>query len=217
MAFGRSSRRCTRSVRKPFGPVSGRAMLVQWVALAGLLVITILVATRDRSFEPRHSHQDSQGALVGFARVIDGDTLYVAGIKVRLDGIDAVEAKQTCTRGGQRWSCGQSATRQLVGLIAGQQVTCTANGHDRYSRALAFCSAGARELNREMVRSGLALASGAFQSEEWEARLGGRGVWSGDFEHPREWRRRHERAAAPDCGADSRTLRVCPQPRWRPG
>jgi endonuclease YncB( thermonuclease family) len=123
--------------------------------------------------------------------VIDGDTLYIAGIKVRLDGIDAFEAQQICGRGGQGWSCGQSAAHRLVDLIGGQQVTCTANGQDRYFRALGFCTAGGKELNREMVRSGLALASGAFQLEEWQARAGGRGAWSGHFEHPREWRRRH--------------------------
>ena len=191
MRFGGSSRRYNRFVRKPLGPVSGRAVLAQWVALAGLLVITILVAKRDGALGPPLSHRDPQEALAGFARAIDGDTLYIAGIKIRLDGIDAVEAQQTCTRGGQRWSCGQSATHQLVGLIAGQQVACTANGRDRYSRTLAFCSAGAKELNREMVRSGFALAAGAFHLEEWEARVRGRGVWSGNFEHPREWRLRH--------------------------
>ena len=200
MRFGGSPRWHTRSVRKvhrgsarasPFGPVSRHAVLVQWLMLAGLLVVTILSARRDHAAGPRPSPGDSPGPLVGFARVIDGDTLYIAGVKVRLDGIDAFEAQQTCTRGGQRWSCGSSATHHLVGLIAGQQVACTANGRDRYSRTLAFCSAGGKELNREIVRSGLALASGAFQLEEWQARAGGRGVWSGDFEHPREWRRRH--------------------------
>jgi endonuclease YncB( thermonuclease family) len=41
----------------------------------------------------------------GQARVIDGDTLVIAGQHIRLDGIDAPETKQVCKRDGDR-RCG---------------------------------------------------------------------------------------------------------------
>ena len=35
--------------------------------------------------------------LIGQPRIIDGDTIELAGKKIRLHGIDAPEAKQRCT------------------------------------------------------------------------------------------------------------------------
>jgi endonuclease YncB( thermonuclease family) len=39
-----------------------------------------------------------QNALTGSVRVIDGDTIEIAGRHVRLEGIDAPETAQTCGR-----------------------------------------------------------------------------------------------------------------------
>ena len=62
------------------------------------------------------------GALSGPARVVDGDTLDMGGVRVRLHGIDAPEIAQSCRAGGQRWSCGREATRALAGRIGGNPV-----------------------------------------------------------------------------------------------
>ena len=200
MPFRSPPRRCPQpSGRGPgyrrSGVCSRRGVIAQWGLLTGQLVVTILVGHREN---PQIRRPRPHEALAGHARVIDGDTLVIGGTKVRLDGIDAPESQQTCTRGKQPWPCGVAATSRLVELIGGQQVVCEGVGQDRYHRRLAFCSAGTRELNREMVRSGLAVASGRFGAEELDARRGARGVWSGAFEHPSAWRRRHERAAAPE-------------------
>jgi hypothetical protein len=46
-------------------------------------------------------------AVAGVARVIDGDTLEVAGERLRLFGVDAPESKQLCTaRSGKQYACG---------------------------------------------------------------------------------------------------------------
>lgn len=40
---------------------------------------------------------DTQPRIVGEARVVDGDTIVVAGLHIRLEGIDAPESGQTCS------------------------------------------------------------------------------------------------------------------------
>jgi endonuclease YncB( thermonuclease family) len=48
-------------------------------------------------------------SVVGVAKVIDGDTLEVAGTRLRLFGVDAPESKQLCTaRSGKGYACGVS-------------------------------------------------------------------------------------------------------------
>jgi endonuclease YncB( thermonuclease family) len=59
--------------------------------------------------------------ISGVPRVIDGDTLAIGSIKVRLEGIDAPETDQVCfnAKGAHR-TCGIDARDQLVGHIAGR-------------------------------------------------------------------------------------------------
>ena len=52
-------------------------------------------------------------------------------------------------------------------------------------------SVGGRDVNRELVRSGAAIASGDYEAEEREARSQRRGVWATRFEQPADWRARH--------------------------
>ena len=68
---------------------------------------------------------DAGDAVAGPARVIDGDTLSIGDVRIRLEGIDAPEAGQTCkSRSGVSWPCGSAATAALERLIAGWPVRC---------------------------------------------------------------------------------------------
>ena len=130
-------------------------------------------------------HQDdAQGDIVGLARIVDGDTLVVSETRIRLEGIDAPEAGQTC---GRRlagwWACGTEATAALASLIEGKPVRCLQRGRDKYGRALATCFLGAQDVNAWMVQHGHAWAfvrySTTYVREEAEARAALRGVWQG--------------------------------------
>ncbi|WP_205961991.1 thermonuclease family protein [Paracoccus aestuarii] len=130
----------------------------------------------------------------GSVRVLDGDTLDVAGTRVRLFGIDAPETAQTCTRGGRQWNCGAEATQALATQIGGQDVTCEERDIDRYGRVVGICHAGTRDLNAWMVRNGWAVAyrrygGDIYDADEIVARVAQRGVWSGSFVMPWDWRR----------------------------
>jgi hypothetical protein len=88
----------------------------------------------------------------GVASVIDGDTIEIHGRRIRLEGIDAPERKQTCIRDGVPERCGQRAAFHLSDRIDGLVVSCEPTGTDRYERTLAICSAGGEDLNAMMVR-----------------------------------------------------------------
>ena len=97
--------------------------------------------------------------ITGKPRVIDGDTIEIAGERIRLNGIDTPEANQTCLDGnGKRWRCGQEATYALLFLVGKHWITCKGNERDKYDRLIAVCFAGPFDLNAEMVRQGWALA-----------------------------------------------------------
>jgi endonuclease YncB( thermonuclease family) len=131
--------------------------------------------------------------IEGEAHAIDGDSLTIGGVEMRLKGIDAPEGRQTCLRGGGSWACGEEARRHLMRLAAMGRLSCTDHGADQHGRRLATCFADGVNLNEAMVRDGYAVAYGAYETAEAEARAAKRGLWSGTFERPRAWRDRHPR------------------------
>ena len=139
--------------------------------------------------------------LAGSPRVVDGDTLDLGGRRIRLLGMDAPETAQTCERGGNVYRCGEEASAALREMIGGP-VACRTTGHDRYRRDLATCSSEGRDLGREMVRLGFAVAFGRYEAEEADARSAARGLWAGTFVRPAEWRRQH--ASGPIATTDVR-------------
>jgi len=138
--------------------------------------------------------------IVGKAWVIDGDTIHVARMRIRLLGIDAPESDQTCgDAAGKRWYCGHAATHALIRHLAGHRLRCAASGFDRYRRALAVCTLpDGSDLNAWLVQEGWALAyhSSLYRNQEAEARAAKRGIWIGSFIPPWEWRHRHRHATA---------------------
>jgi endonuclease YncB( thermonuclease family) len=131
--------------------------------------------------------------IMGRAWVVDGDSIRIGGVSIRLDGIDAPEWDQTCGDGkGQTWRCGLMASRQLRDQVRGREISCRPRAHDRYGRTLATCSlSNGTNLNGWLVRQGWAVATGfssIYGAEEAEAKSERRGIWSGSFMFPWEWR-----------------------------
>ncbi|MGE0742671.1 MAG: thermonuclease family protein [Hyphomonadaceae bacterium] len=100
--------------------------------------------------------------------VVDGDSIIIDGVQIRLRGIDAPELGQTCRfRTGAPARCGEEAQRFLVSLVRGNQVSCTVpEGRDveRYLEAQVYanCDLTTRtgevlNLSAEMIEAGHAI------------------------------------------------------------
>lgn len=131
----------------------------------------------------------------GRARAVDGDSLNLAGRRVRLYGIDAPELRQTCQNAGVTVQCGQRAQAKLKSLVSGKHVECQNLGFDRYDRTLARCRTGQTDLAAAMVRAGWAIAYGGYGEEERTARRAKSGIWAGEFIEPADWRALNGQAA----------------------
>ena len=128
--------------------------------------------------------------LAGKATASDGDSFRLGGERVRLLGIDAPELDQTCTRDEMSWACGNEARALMRDLLRGE-IDCRPDDRDKYGRVLAYCTSDGEDIGAAMVVAGLALARGDYLAEERAARAAGKGVWSGTFEAPEDWRSNH--------------------------
>lgn len=133
--------------------------------------------------------------ISGSASAIDGDSLDMAGISIRLHGVDAPEYRQSCERGGQSWACGREAADRLRSLVRGAHLRCEQHDIDRHGRIVAVCRAVNIDLGGEMIDAGLAVAlpqySDRYAVREARARAARLGIWGAQFQMPADYRAAH--------------------------
>lgn len=151
----------------------GGVFLSRWSRVFVLAVVVVFASAAQAECRPRESFR---------ARVVavhDGDTVTVLRgreqVRVRLWGIDAPER-------GQPFS--NRASRELADMVFRRTVTVVVMDTDTYGRTVARLYVANLDVNREMVRRGMAwwytyFARGArdLAVAEAEARAAGRGLW----------------------------------------
>jgi len=106
--------------------------------------------------------------------VVDGDTFWLAGEKIRIADINAPETHQAgCPA---ELALGNRATRRLIELLNAGPFTLETEGRavDRYGRSLRVVRRNGQSLGAELVREGLAEPWRGRRSD-WCALLASRG------------------------------------------
>ena len=144
--------------------------------------------------------------------IIDGDTVKFDGTRYRLSGIDAPENGQPATDArGRPFDAGDAATNALASFLNVMQdrgwkahIVWRDGDVDRYRRQLAHIELTHRDgstldVCAWMVAEGWAVAEYGVQYRDLEndARRHRRGLWAGDFERPKDWRRAQRVHSAP--------------------
>lgn len=87
--------------------------------------------------------------IIGRATVIDGDTIEIAGERIRFNGIDAPESWQRCATAARvEYRCGKASAEALDAFLAfsrpcGRTVRRLMDGAQRMGAGLALISPGA--------------------------------------------------------------------------
>ena len=192
-------------------------------SLLSLLVIAFSPVAGTRAAAPRAPQLPAavDAVIEGPARIVDGDSIKLAGLSIRMHGIDAPEMAQACKAAGpigafkglvsDTWRCGLEARRALTELIGTSNVTCVPTTLDRYGRTVARCrvdgKAGPVDLGAEMVRQGMAWAFVRYSTDyveiEKEARAAHRGIWQAETQtawdfRAAKWQQAEVVSSAPD-------------------
>ncbi|OYR13319.1 thermonuclease family protein [Brucella grignonensis] len=155
--------------------------------------LSIFVAAALAASAPAHA----ETIISGSVRVLDGDTVAMGVVRIRLHGIDAPEDGQTCQlTDGTEWDCGKAATDRLVEVIADRSLECSPVDRDRYGRIVADCFAEGINIGEALVRSGLAWAYRRYSLDyvpsETAAKAARRGVWQSPSIAPWDWRKQRD-------------------------
>ena len=134
--------------------------------------------------------------FAGFAGpivVIDGDTIDVGDVRVRIHGIDAPEQDQSClSEQGIEWACGAWITDQVRTRFEGETAHCIRVEIDKYGRVVATCVVMGDDLGQVLVSGGFAFAyrkySMAYDLDERGAAKNDRGVHSSRVQNPSQFR-----------------------------
>ena len=141
----------------------------------------------------------AERTIAGEAQVLDGDSLVVGGVRIRILDVDAPESGQFCfAKSGpvdqSAWHCGRQAARALSDAIGDQEVSCDVTGQGIRKAWLARCSVAGQDLAQWLAANGWAVPAPdckceVVRSASDQARVEGIGIWSSAFTMPWDWRK----------------------------
>ena len=130
--------------------------------------------------------------IKGKAKVVNSDYIKIDKQTIILFGVEAMERPQKCYINNELWPCWESGVRKLEEIVDLGETVCFVKGKAKMNRVFAICETQNIELNRELIRSGLALArikqSDLYIDDQRYAKENNLGIWRGKFIEPWKWR-----------------------------
>lgn len=99
---------------------------------------------------------DKCGSEKRITCVVDGDTIWFKGEKIRMMGYDTPEPTTNICGGQKEKRLAALASNRLVELLNENQFTIERHGLDRYERTLAVVRIGGRDVGDILISEGLA-------------------------------------------------------------
>ena len=138
--------------------------------------------------------------IKGYPKVLSGSILSLEGIQIKLLGIDAPDPDQVCVNGlGENYNCGEMAAMWLQDWLDGKEVSCRIFSKIERGRATGSCFTDNNQYDVATVvtSAGWAIAytrtTDIYVPYEQQAIAARRGLWSGTFYKPWDWRQMKNR------------------------
>jgi len=109
-----------------------------------LIIILPLAVIALGIFQASRAGGQVEGVI---SRVLDGDTLFVGAVNIRLQGIAAPELDEPF---------GPEARDFLIAIALGKRARCDLAGERSFDRQVAVCRVDGQDLGRLMIEAGLA-------------------------------------------------------------
>lgn len=174
--------------------------MIRRILFAGLSAVAFhtfgsqhLIAGARHLMEGRAPVDQVAGHVARVEKVLDGDTVILRGSsqRIRLANIDTPEMSHGHGRPGQPFAV--AATKWLQRTVEGKDVTLRCPDEDRYGRRVCVLLLNGQDVNKELVRQGLAWANTAnprylrdksVLDAQREAQRERRGLWANDRPTP---------------------------------
>ncbi len=179
----RPPRRIFRNTSSPTRR-DGRVGETVMAGLVGAFIgaAVVLLAAPSELFGRASSPYGPVSASAATLAIVDGETLWLNGTLVRLQGVEAPPRGRFCRNAqNELYDCGAAAVAALSELTHGRGITCELSGRDVSGFPQGLCRAGDVDLNRGIIAAGWAHASleiDGLKREEDLARASRRGIWA---------------------------------------
>ncbi|MEQ9328934.1 MAG: hypothetical protein RJQ21_16760 [Rhodospirillales bacterium] len=162
--------------------------------LAGRLAVVVVLSGLMATPVGAQTGPDAGDEIAGKGEVIDGRTVSVGGTVVTLWEMESPSVSQRCLRQGEPWECGLAAREHLADIVRGGELACSVK---RAATATeppsARCYLGYSDIAAALIDRGYATAlevwKSPYKQNHREARGSNRGIFSGLFTPPADWRR----------------------------
>lgn len=138
--------------------------------------------------------------ISGHPKVIRGNVLQLEEMQIRLFGIDAPDPTQTCAnKYGNSYICGKEAIIWMRNWLNHKDVECYLIEQHSYDYSVGVCfeKKERKDVASVIVNAGWAVAyekeTQDYMADEYDAAVNKRGLWSGIFYKPWDWRKIQKR------------------------